>query len=327
MKKEKKLVQKVKCLIRRVGLPRWLHRFGPKKYEFLDHAIAYLVKQECRLGYRRVTRLLRWLGHMCPCPSALCMSFNKLPLAIWKRLLLATVNHKLNIVAIDGTGLSRPLPSPYYYKRIDRKYPSDIPLKLSIAVDTQTKKVISLRLRSKMRHDIKDAKYLINNLPSKPKVIVADKGYDAEWLHHFCQDKGIKPCIPVRNKGKPRVGITRLRHLQKHYHPKRYHRRELVESIIGAIKRKFGCSASSTTFSAQRAEMYCRAIAHNIISLLNRHFERSPYKQYLYKEVIFPFNCEDKIFFKGKIRRVRLCWFSKTSYNYKGAPSYKSGFN
>ena len=121
MDKEKKLVQKVKCLIRRVGLPRWLHRFGPKKYEFLDHAIAYLVKQECRLGYRRVTRLLRWLGHTCPCPSALCMSFNKLPLAIWKRLLLATVSHKLNIVAIDGTGLSRPLPSPYYYKRIDRK--------------------------------------------------------------------------------------------------------------------------------------------------------------------------------------------------------------
>ena len=75
MEKEQKLVNKVKRLIRATGLPRWLHHYGPKKYEFWHHALAYLVKQECKLGYRRVTRLLRWLGIKCPCPSALCTSF------------------------------------------------------------------------------------------------------------------------------------------------------------------------------------------------------------------------------------------------------------
>jgi len=117
------------------------------------------------------------------------MSFSKLPLVIWKKLLSATHNSRLNIVALDGTGLSRPLPSPYYYRRIDKPYPTEIPLKLSIAVDTRTKKILSLRLRAKRAHDIKDAKYLISHLKSKPVKIVADKGYDAEWLHQFSEHK------------------------------------------------------------------------------------------------------------------------------------------
>ena len=103
---------KIKRLIRKAGLPRWLHRFGPKKYEFLHHAVAYVVKQECKLGYRRVTRLLRWLGIKCPCPSALCTSFNKIPLPIWQRMLAATASNKVNLAAIDASGLSRPPPRP-----------------------------------------------------------------------------------------------------------------------------------------------------------------------------------------------------------------------
>ena len=276
MKKEIKLVNKVKRLIRRIGLPRWLHHYGPKKYEFLNHAMAYLIKQECKLGYRRVTRLLRWLGIKCPCPSALCTSFHKLPLQIWQKLLSATISSKLNLVAIDGSGMSRPLPSPYYYRRIDKPYPVDIPLKVSIAVDTRTKKIVSLRFRAKSAHDIKDAKYLIKRLPSKPNKIVADKGYDAEWLHQLCKDKRIQAVIPIRKMGKPRVGITRLRYTsQKKFKKRTYHRREMVESIFGATKRKFGASVSSVKFSAQRAEMYCRAIAHNIIFCLVGLFERN----------------------------------------------------
>jgi len=275
MKEKEKLINKVKRLVKRAGFPRWLHHFGPKKYEFWNHGLAWIVKQECKLGYRRVTRLLRGLGLKCPCPSALCTSFNKLAFHLWQKLLDATTGNKLNLIAIDGTGISRPLPSPYYTKRIDRPYPMEVPLKLSIAVDTKTKKIISLRLRARPRHDIIDAKYLIKRLPSKPNCIVADKGYDAEWLHQYCMYKGIKACIPRRAGTKPRVGVTRLRFSQKHYHKKRYGRREMVESIIGAIKRKFGASVSSVKFSSQRAELYCRAIAHNINIQILKLFERN----------------------------------------------------
>ena len=276
MKKENKLVNKIKRLIRKAGLPRWLHRYGPKKYEFWHHALALIVKQECRLGYRRVSRLLSWLGFKVPTYSALAKMVKRIDWRMWQKLLNLTNKQKLNLVAIDGSGMSRPLPSPYYYRRIDKPYPIDIPLKLSIAVDTRTKKILSLRLRAKSRHDIKDVKYLIKRLPSKPKTLVADKAYDAEWLHQLCKDKGIKVCIPKRDYGKPRVGITRLRYTSvKNFRKRTYGRREMVESVFGAVKRKFGASVSSLSAHTMRAEMYCRAIAHNIICYLAGLFQRS----------------------------------------------------
>ena len=192
-------------------------------------------------------------------------------------MLNKTNTQKLNLVAIDGTGMSRPLPSPYYYRRIAKPYPVEIPLKLSIAVDTRTKKIVSLRLRAKSAHDIKDAKYLIKNLPSKPNKLLADKGYDANWLHEYCRDKGIKAVIPIRKLGKPRVGITRFRHTaMKSFRKRTFHRREMAESVFGAFKRKFGASVSCLSPHTRRAEVYCRAIAHNIISLFWIRFSTEP---------------------------------------------------
>jgi hypothetical protein len=276
MKEENKLVNKVKRLIRKAGLPRWLHHFGPKKYEFWQHAIAFLVKQECRLGYRRVTRLLRGLGLNVPCPSALCMSFRRIPLNLWQMLLDMTTT-KPYIVAIDGSGMSRSLPSPYYVRRIDKPYPIEVPLKTSIIVDTRTKKILAIRLRAKRAHDIKDAKYLLKRLRHKPVKLVADKGYDAEWLHHHCHELSIQSIIPARNYGTKKIPrAQRYRKLsQKHFNKRTYHRREMVESVFSAIKRKFGASVSSVTIAAQRAEMYCRAIAHNTFFSIIRLFERN----------------------------------------------------
>jgi len=134
MKKETKLVNKIKRLVRKAGLPRFLHKFGPKTYEFWQHGLAHVVKQECKLGYRRVAKLLSNLGLKVPSYSALCRSFRKIPFKLWQRLLAATAS-KPNIVAIDGSGFSRPLPSPYYYRRIDKPYPIEVPLKVSIAVE------------------------------------------------------------------------------------------------------------------------------------------------------------------------------------------------
>ncbi len=269
MEKEKKLVNKVKRLIRKARIPRFLHHFGPKKYEFWQHSLAYIVKQECKLGYRRVTRLMRGLGMEVPCHSALCMSFHKLPLELWQRLLKAT-SCNAYIAAIDGSGMSRPLPSPYYYRRNDKPYPIEIPLKISIAIDTRTKKILALRLRATRAHDIRDAKYLINQLQNKPRKIVADKGYDAEWLHRHCNSLSIQAVIPMRDYGTKKIyrGRSLRKISNKKFCKRTYYRREMVESVFSAIKRKFGSSVSSVKFSAQRAEMYCRAITHNIFYVL-----------------------------------------------------------
>jgi hypothetical protein len=62
MKKEEKLVNKVKRLLRKAKFPRYLHHYGPKTYKFWQHAFALIAKAMFRLSYRRTSNLLRLLG-------------------------------------------------------------------------------------------------------------------------------------------------------------------------------------------------------------------------------------------------------------------------
>jgi hypothetical protein len=288
MVKEDKLINKFKRLLRRLGMPRWLHHYGPKKYELVNHLLALVLKKECRLGYRRITRLLRGLGTKCATYNALWYAMNRIPLALWQRVLAATASQKSYILAIDGTGMSRSLASPYYYWRIDKPYPVEIPLKLSICVDTKTKKIVALRLRATKAHDIKDAKYLLKRSP-QATWLVADKGYDANWLHEYCQHIGMTAVIPMRKKGKSRHNRWNLRrHNQQFLNYKRYHRRSIVESVFKAIKTKFGASIASHKISAQRAEAYCAAIAHNIILQFQEILNAPALYRNLYKPPINP---------------------------------------
>ncbi|MEM4268389.1 MAG: hypothetical protein QXK37_06195, partial [Candidatus Woesearchaeota archaeon] len=81
---------------------------------------------------------------------------------------------------------------------------------------------------------------------------------------------GIQAVIPMRNYGAKKIyrGKSFRKKSQKHFTLRTYHRREIVETVLSAIKRKFGASVSSVKLKAQKTEMYCRAIAHNISASL-----------------------------------------------------------
>ena len=267
MEKENKLVKKVKRLLRKAGLPRWLHRFGPKKYEFWHHALALLVKQECKLGYRRISRLFNLLGIVVPTYSALAKMAKRLPPELWRRILSATCSQPV-LAAIDSTGLSRTSPSWYYIKRIDKPYPTEGFVKLSVMTDTRLKKVLALRVRAKPRHDLQDVKCLLKLAP-KPGKLLGDKAYDAEWLHELAFRKGITTVIPSRVTTKK--GFYRHK-MQRQFRQRTYNRRSMVESFFSAFKRKFGSSVSCRSARTQRAEIYCRAIMHNITAAIKEIF-------------------------------------------------------
>jgi len=241
MKKEVKLVKKIKRLLRRLGCPRWLHHYGPKTYEFFDHLLALLLRAFCRLSYRRVKQFFDLLDMKCPSKSALQYTSAKLDGNFWQKVLKITYGNSY-LIAMDSTGLSRTNPSYHYLKRIDGKMPK-VPVKLSLAFDTKKKRFCAAKIRVLPAHDIKDAKFLLKN--SNPKIVVADKAYDANWLHIFCQSNKIKAHIPIRNKGKPKnKRPTARRKAAEYFRLRTYHRRELVESGNSSIKRKFGSSVS-----------------------------------------------------------------------------------
>jgi len=100
MEKKAKLINKVKRLLKRLGCPRWLHHFGPKKYEFWQHIAALLVKQECKLGYRRVSRLLDYLGFDVPTYSALAKMVKRIPLVLWQNILKLTASFKVRTLSL-----------------------------------------------------------------------------------------------------------------------------------------------------------------------------------------------------------------------------------
>lgn len=263
MVSENKLVNKVKGLLRQAGLPRWLHRYGPKKYEFWHHALALLIKAICRLSFRRVVNLLRDLGFKCPAKSTLHDTTKRLPVSLWRKLLKATCGVTY-VAAIDGTGFSRKNPSYHYLKRIDGKMPK-IPVKLSTLVDTRKKKFIDAKIRVLPAHDIKDAKDLVKN--NEFSKLVADKAYDANWLHILCVNKDVEAHIPLRDYGKVKHKKMSKRKLsQKHFRKKTYHRREIVEALFHALKTTMGGHTFNRKVKTIRTEMYIRLIAYNIFS-------------------------------------------------------------
>ena len=259
-KKEVKLINKVKRLLKRFSCPRWLHYFGPKTYEFYQHITALLLKEVFKLSFRRVSNLLNMLGLVVPSYSALCKMRKRISLSIWEGILSITTSFSSYIVAIDSTGLSRTNPSWHYINRINSKNPVKSYVKLSCFFDTRRKKFLALRIRARPRHDSKDVHYLLKQRRNMKKL-VGDTSYDAEWIHELCDKLNITTVI------KPRKNVRRgyyRRKQKEHYSEKTYHRRSMIESGFGSLKRKYGSYLLARAITSQRAEIYCRAIAHNI---------------------------------------------------------------
>jgi hypothetical protein len=265
MKKEEKLVKKIKHLLRKAGMPRYLHRYGPKKYLFWHHVFALLVRAMFRLSYRRTSKYLRLLGCKVGCKSTLHNYAKAIPRKIWHELLKATHNSKVEIAAIDGTGLSRCARSWHYIKRIDGEFVNSF-FKLSVCIDVKRRKFLSIKLRSKRASDIKDVKYLISKLSTPPSLCLMDKGYDAEWLHQFLHSKNIKAIIPAKNN---KISIYKTKgffrkQMKKSFDKSTYNQRNIVESLIFAFKKTFGDSVNSKLLTSAYADVFCRAIAYNL---------------------------------------------------------------
>ena len=262
MKKEVKLVNKVKRLLKQLKCPMYGHRFGPKKYKFYEHIVALLIRYYCRLSYRRVVYFLDLLGIKCPSKSALQYTANKIKSEFWNRLLELTSGAKHEIIALDATGFSRTNPSYHYLRRIDGKIPK-IYVKLNTGLSILNRKFCAAKIRIIPAHDIKDALALLRKVNTRK--VVADKGYDANYLHEYCFSNNIEAHIPLREYGKSKhKNWSKRRLAAKHFDKTVYHQRELIESCFGSVKRKYGSSVNSKKASTIKSDIYGRLVCHNI---------------------------------------------------------------
>jgi len=259
MANRRKLLLKIQCLLREIKCPRFLHHFGPKKYQLKHHLYALILMEAFQLSLRRVEKLLALLGVKVPTYSALCYRRKKIPSWIWNKLMQMTAGMMHKTVAIDATGFSRTNPSFHYLRRAYREGYMRGYAKLSMLYDVDKNKIIKIHVRTRPAHEIRDAAFLLRSCATE--CLLADKAYDAEWLHQYCFERGIKTVIP--RKSNIKRGFYRRKQL-KNYSDERYHQRSLIESGFSAVKRKYGSSVDGKSLPSITSELSCKAIAHNL---------------------------------------------------------------
>jgi len=258
--KQLKIIKRFSKILKQLNCREYMHHYGPKKYMFIHHIFALLMKEVLKLSFRRCEEILRMFEIKVPTYSALCKCRKRIPFELWNSFLKLTagLNHK--IVAVDSTGFSRTNPSYHYVKRIATKKPIKNYAKLSAFFDLPTRKFTALRIRVKPRHDMKDINYLLKMSLPKAKLF-GDSAYDAESIHEKCFELKVQTIIKPRKNVKK--GFYRRKQM-KGYSDEEYHQRSLIESGFGSLKRKYGGSVSGKNLKSVRTELYCKAIAHNL---------------------------------------------------------------
>lgn len=261
MKKEERLINKVKRLLRCIGCPRWLHHHGPKKFFSWQLILGLLIKEVFRLSYRRAMKFLSEFYGINLHWTTLQKFRKRIPLSLWRKLLAYTVKDPIKIAAIDGTSLQRSNPSAHYLKRIDRETNIAVPIYLNAMVDVVRRKFVAVRHHMKKHGEVPDVKYLVKQSINDIELIIMDKLYDSEKLHRYLRDLGIFSIVPVK-KNWARGQLRKQ--LKECFDYALYWQRNLIESLFSALKRLFGANLRSFSARTQRAEIYMRLIAYNL---------------------------------------------------------------
>lgn len=265
MNKKEKLINKVKDLIKRAQLPRYLHKYGPKKFLFWQLCLGLLIKEVFRLSYRRASSFLNEFYSIDMHWTTLQKCRARLPLYIWQHLLSCTVDADIEVAAIDGTSLQRSNPSAHYLKSVDKTYKISIPIFINAAVDVLKRKFMAMRHHTQRASEVDDAYYFFKRAKQDINIAVMDKAYDSEKLHRFLREQGIYSIVPVKknwSKGQYR------KQLKDCFDYALYWQRNIIESLFSALKRLFGTNLRCLIARTQRAEIYMRLIAYNLGAIL-----------------------------------------------------------
>ncbi len=273
MSKKERTYTKIKRLCKSAALPRWMHRFGPKRFQTWELVLGLIIKQVFRLSYRRASRFLEEYYGIVVHWTTLQKAAQRFPKWVWQSLLATTIIvDEVTLAAVDGTGIARSNASQHYLKRIGTDTLVQRPLQLCAMIDVKRRKFLATTIRVIAQGETHRVPTLYNQSPIKPNILLMDKGFDAEWLHQWLGCNGTFSIAPVRKNCKRGRHRKLMRDCMDWC---LYWQRNIVESLFSALKRLFGSSVSAQCIRTQSAELFCRLIAYNIGLKLYRDFLQS----------------------------------------------------
>jgi DDE family transposase len=181
------------------------------------------------------------------------------------------------IIAIDSTGIKITNRGQWIRDKwnIKKGY-----LKIHIAVNIHSKKIISIKVTDEHVHDSKVLPKLVESIAkSKNDVtlvgkVFADGAYDSNVVFECLADNGILPCIIVRRNARVKETNNTFRNLSVVFQKNNlqewkdsvsYGQRWIAETVFSCIKRTFGEYVYSVKFENMIQEMILKASLYNKI--------------------------------------------------------------
>ena len=151
-------------------------------------------------------------------------------------------------------------------------------LKIHVAVNLKTKKILSMKVTDEHVHDSKALPELVDEAIKSDKNItlgklIADGAYDDNEIFRYLEDNGILPCIKVRKNARIRWKkgnilrnlsvLVQRNDLQKWKDSESYGQRWIVETVFSCLKRMFGEYVYSVKLKNMIQEIMLKASLYN----------------------------------------------------------------
>ena len=182
--------------------------------------------------------------------------------------------HGYLIIAIDSTGIKVTNRGQWIRDKwgIRKGY-----LKIHIAVDIKSKKILSMKVTDEHIHDSKMVPELVQNIIKSNNItaigkLFADGAFDNNAVFRCLADNGIMPCIKVRRNTRVKKTnhflrnlsvISQKKDLQGWKDSVSYGKRWIAETVFSCLKRMFGEYVYSVRLKNMIQEMMLKASLYN----------------------------------------------------------------
>ena len=280
------------------ALPAYCHRFSPKVFTQPQLFACLVLKEFFKADYRGIMGILADTPGLCdaiglkkvPHWTTLQKASRRLLCnAVVQRLLDATVARarprrrngrrpRVKRSAVDSSGFEAHHTSHYFVKRrakgrkdwqitTYKRFP-----KLALLCDCSNHMALAAIPMRGPGPDITHFERIVCQAYGRARMetLLADAGYDAEWVHCVArEDLGIRSIIPPKI-GRPTetapTGYYR-RVMSERIHLTSYGQRWQVETTVSMIKRRLGSAVNARSYWSQCRALMLKAVAHNVLIL------------------------------------------------------------
>ena len=267
-------------LCHQAQIPLYRQRHDPKVFTYPQKIFLYIYKIKRKLTLRDLiidlqeSNVMKYLGlHRIPNFSTLSYFIKTLPEHCCALIFnaLDTLLPKSTKVIIDSTGFECVNPSHYYCYRRDKAVDGFITL--FALIDQEHGHFRAIETSDIKKHDSTMLKPLVHMLGEVPiDMLYGDRGFDSEENCRFLlEDKNCLPLILQKNMLKPPEKCKEDYRLEirEIFDYGEYLKRNKIEAIFSALKRKYGSWLRTKSVDSQKKELYLKVILFNMEKKMN----------------------------------------------------------